>query len=102
MGRYPYVLLLPQSLLLLLLRVRHDNDDWGFGSTEFACMKCGHLNPSPRQRQLMASHAHRLQSLSPQRHTNGPENDSPSGSAHVSTDDEKTNEPTGKMEVDES
>jgi len=65
-------------------------------------MKCGHMNPSPRQRQLVAAHAHRLQSLSPQRHTNGPGNDSPDVSAHISTDDEKTNEQTAKMEVDES
>ena len=50
----------------------------------------------------MASQAHRLQSLSPQRHTNGPENDSPAVSARTLTDDEKTNEQTAKMEVDES
>lgn len=65
------------------------------------CMKCGHLNPSPRQKRLGAS---RLQSLSPQRHTNGPENDPPSPvvSGRRLTDDEKTDEQPGKMEVDES
>jgi len=50
----------------------------------------------------MVSHALRLQSLSPQSHTNGPENDSPAVSAGVLTDEEKTDEQTGKMEVDES
>jgi len=70
--------------------------------TQFICMKCGHMNPSPRQRQLVAAQAHRLQSLSPQRHTHGPENGSPDVSGHISTDDEKANEQTAKMEVDES
>ena len=61
-------------------------------------MKCGNLNPSPRQKQLVADHAIRLQSLSPQRHTNGPAKESPASSLHESTDDEK---PTGEIEVDE-
>jgi len=89
------------SFNLSLLHGSRDNDDWG-GSTEYVCMKCGHLNPSPRQKQLMVSQASRLQSLSPQRHTNGAEDDSPAVSVHTATDDERTSEQTGKMEVDES
>jgi hypothetical protein len=77
-------------------------------------MKCGHLNASPRQRQLLAGQADRLQSLSPQPHvnenTNGPSSGSPAVSARTLTDDEKTStieqkgttEQKGEMEVDES
>ena len=66
-------------------------------------MKCGHLNPSPRQKQLVAAQVLRLQSLSPQRHTNGtgPANESPAGSAHALTDDEKTDQESGKLDADE-
>jgi hypothetical protein len=64
-------------------------------------MRCGHLNPSPRRKQLGASPSLRLQSLSPQRHINESENGSPAASGRVLTDDEKPDEQTGKMEVDE-
>jgi len=82
--------------------------------TQYVCMKCGHLNASPRQRRLLAGQADRLQSLSPQLHvsenTNGPSSGSPAASARTLTDDEKTStieqkgttEQKGEMEVDES
>jgi hypothetical protein len=50
----------------------------------------------------MATQSLRLLSASPHGHMNGPANGSPAVSARALTDDEKANEQTGKMEVDES